>query len=272
MDPKVKLGSIAFPVDVDSNRGVAMEIGSRFAKPSTFHTDSYKPTGAGCSGVFMMSKTWRDEQNPSFLNFVSSFLQENSFRLNIVPIAPDIIINCGGVSVAFIFVTNWDSAKTASLFCRVKKLKGQFANLYVVVTLPTREQNDSFNCSYFKYNMELGKPTFVPVSNLETGLEKIVKIAHARGVCRKQNAVEKMKAEKEKSVQAMDAYLKVVTSIPGIDKHDAIALYQAIGSIEAIAKASKQCILDNTDLSVEKAERISMFFRDLKYSLRPKIK
>ncbi|CAH9115922.1 unnamed protein product [Cuscuta epithymum] len=276
---------------------------SGYQHPSPSH--SSLSNASGCNGVCMMSNSWRDEQHPSFLNFVSSFLHENSFRLNFVPITPDIIINCGGLSIAFIFLTNWDSMKTESFFCRVKKLKEQFANFYVVVTLPTKEQNDCFNCSYFKYNMELGKPTFIPVRDLEMGWEKIVKIAHARGVCKKQHAVEMMKAEKEKSVQSMDAYLRVVTSIPGIDKHDANAvkqkqkqtflsigypspvfpeimrskhtlqalawLKQAIGSIEAIAKASKECILENTDLSVDKAERISLFFRDPKYFLRPKI-
>lgn len=34
--------------------------------------------------------------------------------------------------------------------------------------------------------MELGCPTFVPVNDLEMGFEKIVKIAHARGVCKQQ--------------------------------------------------------------------------------------
>ncbi|XP_019163869.1 PREDICTED: uncharacterized protein LOC109160141 isoform X2 [Ipomoea nil] len=228
-------------------------------------------SNSGCNGVCMVSNTWRDEQHPSFINFISSFLQENSFRLNFVPIAPDFIINCGGLSVAFIFVTNWDGVETKSIFCRVQKLKEQFANLYVVVTLPTQEQNDCFICSYFKYGMELGKPTFIPVKYLEMGMEKIVKIAHARGVCKRQDAVAKLKSEKEKSVQAMDAYLKVVSAIPGIDKHDANSLNQAIGSIEAIAKASKECILKNTDLSADKAEKISMFFKDLKYSLGPKI-
>lgn len=29
--------------------------------------------------------------------------------------------------------------------------------------------------------MELGKPIFIPVKYLEMGMEKIVKIAHARG-------------------------------------------------------------------------------------------
>ncbi len=32
-----------------------------------------------------------------------------------------------------------------------------------------------------RYGMELGKPTFVPVEDLEMGFEKIVKIALSRG-------------------------------------------------------------------------------------------
>lgn len=48
-------------------------------------------------------------------------------------------------------------------------------------------------------------------------------------------------------------------------------LLHAIGSIEAIAKASKKHILENTDLSAEKAETIESFFRDPKYYLSAKI-
>ena len=62
----------------------------------------------------------------------------------------DFIFNCGGLSVAFIFVTKWDCDKTEAVFSRVQKLKAQFANLYVVVSLPTQEQNESFVRSYFK--------------------------------------------------------------------------------------------------------------------------
>jgi hypothetical protein len=90
--------------------------------------------------------------------------------------------------------------------CRANTLKRQFKHLYVVVVVPTGEQNESFNQSYFKYasdmilnvkclfllvlylcgscsryGMELGCPTFVPVCDPEMGFEKIVKIAHARG-------------------------------------------------------------------------------------------
>ncbi|CAI9117151.1 OLC1v1018495C1 [Oldenlandia corymbosa var. corymbosa] len=225
----------------------------------------------GGNGVCMMRSTWRSEQHSSFINFISCFLNANSFRLNIVPIAPDFIFNCGGLSVAFVFVMKWDSTNPESLFTRVEKLKKQFAHLYVVVNLPTMEQNDSFVGSYFNLCFESGKPTFIPVQDSEMGFELILKIAHARGVCKRQDVIPKLKAERERSVQTMEAYLKVMTSIPGIDNHDANTLNQAIGSIEAIAKASKQYILENTDLSADKAETITRFFRDPSYYLGPKI-
>jgi len=50
-----------------------------------------------------------------------------------------------------------------------------------------------------------------------------------------------------------------------------IQLSQAIGSVQAIAKASKEQILDNTDLSTDKAELVSRFLRDPKFYSRPKI-
>ncbi|KAI7999104.1 Protein PARTING DANCERS [Camellia lanceoleosa] len=140
-------------------------------------------SNSSVAGVCMMSNTWKDEQHPPFINFISSFLSANYFRLNFVPIAPDFMFNCGDVSVAFMFVTNWDCNDSSSIFYRVQKLKGQFANLYVVVTLLTKERNDSFVCSYFKYGIELGGPIFMPVQDLEMGFEKMLKIAHARGIC-----------------------------------------------------------------------------------------
>ncbi|XP_065847794.1 protein PARTING DANCERS homolog isoform X2 [Euphorbia lathyris] len=227
-------------------------------------------TSSGNVGVCMMNNKWKDEQHLSFINFISSFLAANSFRLNIVPISPDFIFNCGGLSVAFILFTNWDCENAMPIFSRVQKLKTQFANLYVVVCLPTKEHNDSFVRSYFKYGMEFGRPTFVPVQDREMGFEKIVKIALSRGECKRQDVMTKLKTEKQ-AVQAMENFLRVITSIPGIDNHDANSLIQAVGSIEAIAKASKEYILENTDLSSEKVETITRFFRDPKFYLSPKI-
>ncbi|XP_020705142.2 protein PARTING DANCERS isoform X2 [Dendrobium catenatum] len=222
-------------------------------------------------GVCMMSTSWKQEQHPSFIDFISSFLHSNSYRLNFLQIAPDFIFNNGGTSVAFIFITNWDCDDSSSVFSRVTTLKRQFRHLYVVVSVPTKEQNDSFNGSYFKHAMEIGNPTFVPVSDPEMGFEKIVKIAHARGVCKRQDVISMMKLERKRSVEQTECLLRVITSIPGIDNHDANALAGAIGSIETISKASKASILENTDLSVDKAERIYRFFRDPNYYLGPKI-
>ncbi|GMN56449.1 hypothetical protein TIFTF001_025560 [Ficus carica] len=225
----------------------------------------------GLAGVCMMSNTWRDEQPPSFINFISTFLNAISFRLSFVTIPPDFIFNCGGSLVAFVFLTNWDCTNVSPIFGRIQKLRSQFMHLYVVITLATKEQNESFVQSYFKFGMKLGKPTFVPVRDMEMGFEKIVKIAHSLGECKRQDAKTKLKSERKQVVQGMDVFLKVVTSIPGIDSHDAHALNQAIGSIGALAKASEEYILENTDLSAEKAEVVFRFFRDPKFYLCPKI-
>ncbi|XP_039686158.1 protein PARTING DANCERS isoform X2 [Medicago truncatula] len=230
-------------------------------------TPSHSPF-SDTNGICLMRNAWKEDQHPSFIDFISTFLSANSFRLKFVPIAPDFIFNCGGLSVAFIFVTNWDSNNLAPIFNRVQKLKTQFSRFYVVITLPAKEEIDSFTQSYFKFGMVIGKPTFVPVKDFEMGFEKMLKIAHSTGVYKQQRIEEKLKAE---LVQGMNFYLKVVTSIPGIDNHDANALSQAIGSVQAIAKVSKGQILENTDLSTDKAEMISRFLRDPKSYLRPKI-
>ncbi|XP_068649143.1 protein PARTING DANCERS homolog [Aristolochia californica] len=228
------------------------------------------------NGVCMMRSSWKDEQHPSFIQFISSFLSSNSYRLNFLPIAPDFIFNNGGQSVAFVFVTSWISETMNHIFSRILKLKGQFKHLYIIVSVPTREQNDSFVRSYFKNGMEFGKPVFVFVQDLEMGFEKIVKIAHVYGVLRRTDAVSKLRIEhkilkREKSVENIDTFVKVITSIPGINKHDANVLFQAIGSIEAISKASKSHIVENTDISGHKAETIVRFFKDSNYCFRPKI-
>ncbi|KAM3392540.1 hypothetical protein ACQJBY_013594 [Aegilops geniculata] len=205
-------------------------------------------------GMCMMSTAWRDKQDHHLINFIGAFLAANSYRLNFLSISPDFIFNNGGLSVAFIFETSWDCGNRAAVFSRVNALKRQFKNLYVVVAVPTVEQIESFNQSYFKHGMELGSPTFVPVNDPEMGFEMMLKIAHARGVCKQQDISSTMRNEREQAVQCMDAYLA-----------------RAIGSIEAIAKASESSILENTDLSRDKAETIVRFFRDPQFYLSPKI-
>ncbi|AQK92503.1 hypothetical protein ZEAMMB73_Zm00001d009728 [Zea mays] len=206
-------------------------------------------------GVCLMSTSWRDKQRPELVNFVATFLATNMYRLNFMSLSPDFIFNNGGLSVAFAFETDWLPEREAAVFSRVTTLKRQFKYLYVVVVVRSAEQNESFNQSYFKYGMELGCPTFVPVCDPAMGFEKIVRIAHARGgktfvasftqflarvqvlnrelaliaclfssVCKQKDNIATMRIEREQAVQCMDAFLRVLTSIPGIDSHDANAV------------------------------------------------
>ncbi|KAI4994285.1 hypothetical protein ZWY2020_029333 [Hordeum vulgare] len=136
----------------------------------------------------MMSTSWRDKQDRHLINFIGAFLAANSYRLNFLSISPvsasscpanhklqivtvvclekksdqagvfqDFIFNNGGLSVAFIFETNWDCGNGAAVFSRVNALKRQYKNLYVFVAVPTVEQTKS-------YGMELGCPTFVSIA------------------------------------------------------------------------------------------------------------
>ncbi|XP_058757426.1 protein PARTING DANCERS-like isoform X3 [Vicia villosa] len=203
----------------------------------TYRRGSTTPSNAsfsGTNGVCLMRSSWKEDQYSSFIDFISTFLSANSFRLNFVPIAPDFIFNCGGLSVAFIFVTNWDCNNVAPIFNKVQQLKAQFSRFYVVITLPGKEEMDSFIDSYFKFGMVIGKPTFVPVKDLEMGFEKMVKIAHSSGVYKQEGIEEKFKAERRQLVQGMNFYLKVVTSIPDIDNHDANTMCKIGESITVI--------------------------------------
>ncbi|KAM1416522.1 hypothetical protein ACFX2I_008057 [Malus domestica] len=174
----------------------------------------------GGGGVFMMSNIWRDEQHPSLINFISAFLAANSFRLNFVPISPDFIFNCGGSSVAFVFVTSLESTAISQLFGRVEKLKMQFPTLCVVITLPTMEQDDLFVRSSLKFGMELGMPTLVLVKDLEVGFKKITEIAHHELVSKQEDVTAQLKAERKQTVQAPGIFQRVIKAIPGIDTPD----------------------------------------------------
>ena len=119
--------------------------------------------------------------------------------------------------------------------------------------------------------------------------------------------------KRKRAVQDTDTFIRVLTSIPNIDKHDAnsvmfyfssnktsifdsyltllpcacviltasrlvllthvtfwLQLYQAIGSIDATAKTSKEDILANTDLSADKTDILCRFFQDPEFYLSPR--
>ena len=98
----------------------------------------------------MMSTSWRDKQRPDLVNFIATFLATNLYRLNFLSLSPvrapiqrshwfwcvtvhthgfdwvglawlgfqDFLFNNGGLSVAFIFETDWLPEREAALFSR----------------------------------------------------------------------------------------------------------------------------------------------------------
>ncbi|XLU25469.1 hypothetical protein S245_061535 [Arachis hypogaea] len=71
-------------------------------------------TLSGPGGVCLMRNAWKGE-HPSVINFISSFLSANSFRLNFVPIAPVIDRFC----VLLMFISNTCSLLNfEKLICR----------------------------------------------------------------------------------------------------------------------------------------------------------
>ncbi|CAN6558544.1 unnamed protein product [Malus baccata var. baccata] len=182
----------------------------------------------GGGGVFMMSNTWRDEQHPSFINFISAFL--------------DFIFNCGGSSVAFVFVTSLESTAISQLFGRVEKLKMQFPTLCVVITLPTMEQDDLFVRSSLKFGMELGMPTLVLVKDLE-----------------QENVTAQLKAERKQTVQAPGIFQRVIKAIPGIDTPDTNASnHEAFSTPLIVTDLAKSRVV-----AIEKSDDIQRRYNDV---------
>ncbi|XP_057865149.1 protein PARTING DANCERS homolog isoform X2 [Cryptomeria japonica] len=218
-------------------------------------------------GVCIINTKWRDE-NPQLIHPLSSLLRAANYTLNFNKIAPDFIFNTAGVSVAFILISSWKSGHFTETFNRIEKMRSQFGNLYVIASICTEEDNQAFIRSYFKSGVALQKPAFVAVRDPCMGFEKMLKLALIHGEIKRHDVAAKIQTET--FLESVEACIQVLTAIPGIDTHDAHTLMQGIGSIEAISKASKKKILESTDLSDAKAEKIVKFFNDPKYYLSPK--
>ncbi|KEH37912.1 hypothetical protein MTR_2g451120 [Medicago truncatula] len=78
----------------------------------------WHPLPEGINGVCLMRNAWKEDQRPSFIDFMSTFLSANSSLLSFVTISTD----C--------------SNNVALIFSRVHKLKTQFSRFDVVITLP----------------------------------------------------------------------------------------------------------------------------------------
>ncbi|KAH7306895.1 hypothetical protein KP509_22G036300 [Ceratopteris richardii] len=116
---------------------------------------------------------------------------------------------------------------------------------------------------------EIAMPPFIPVNDGQMALERMLNLADVHAECKRQGTVSQVDNEREDLVCSNDAFVVAISSIHGLTPHDANTLQQGIGSIEEIMAASKEDILDNTDLSAEKADAVVKFFHDPPFYMNP---
>ncbi|KAH7306891.1 hypothetical protein KP509_22G036300 [Ceratopteris richardii] len=175
-----------------------------------------------------------------------------------------------GLSVAFLLITEWNEDTITAALDRAGKIRRTFRNCYAIYSVSSNEANESFLDAYFRSKtFEIAMPPFIPVNDGQMALERMLNLADVHAECKRQGTVSQVDNEREDLVCSNDAFVVAISSIHGLTPHDANTLQQGIGSIEEIMAASKEDILDNTDLSAEKADAVVKFFHDPPFYMNP---
>ncbi|MCO5614353.1 hypothetical protein L7F22_068632 [Adiantum nelumboides] len=221
------------------------------------------------AGICLGNVHWKNT-NPSLAQLLASMLDFSGYRLRFLTIAPDFIFNSVGMSVAFILMTEWNEDTISATLDRVGKIRKLFRNCYVIFAVSSNEANQCFINAYFRSkSIEIAMPPFIPVADGPMALERMLNVADVHAECKRQGTVKQIDQEREELVCSSEAFVAAISSIRGLSPHDANTLQQGIGSIEEIMGASKEEIMENTDLSAEKAEAIVKFFHDAEYYMTP---
>ncbi|KAJ7521138.1 hypothetical protein O6H91_19G039600 [Diphasiastrum complanatum] len=222
------------------------------------------------AGVCIGSLNWRG-LNHDLEPILVELLQAADYRLKFSSISDsDFIFNSAGVSVAFIFVADTREL-TPSLSGKIQKMRNTFCNSYVIVSLANDTNNTNFNNFYLSSILtEIGTPPYIAVKDCNTGLQKMIRMAHVHAECKRQGTIPMIDIERKQFVVSVEACLAAISSIPHLEPHDAYSLQQGIGSIEAISRSSEDDIMATTDLSLEKAKAVVNFFWNTSYSFTPK--
>ncbi|KAH7306894.1 hypothetical protein KP509_22G036300 [Ceratopteris richardii] len=189
------------------------------------------------TGICLGNVHWKNS-NPSLAQRLELMLDSSGYRVRFLTIAPDFIFNSMGLSVAFLLITEWNEDTITAALDRSK-------------------------------TFEIAMPPFIPVNDGQMALERMLNLADVHAECKRQGTVSQVDNEREDLVCSNDAFVVAISSIHGLTPHDANTLQQGIGSIEEIMAASKEDILDNTDLSAEKADAVVKFFHDPPFYMNP---
>ncbi|KAH7306893.1 hypothetical protein KP509_22G036300 [Ceratopteris richardii] len=188
------------------------------------------------TGICLGNVHWKNS-NPSLAQRLELMLDSSGYRVRFLTIAPDFIFNSMGLS-AFLLIIEWNEDTITAALDRSK-------------------------------TFEIAMPPFIPVNDGQMALERMLNLADVHAECKRQGTVSQVDNEREDLVCSNDAFVVAISSIHGLTPHDANTLQQGIGSIEEIMAASKEDILDNTDLSAEKADAVVKFFHDPPFYMNP---
>ncbi|KAH7306896.1 hypothetical protein KP509_22G036300 [Ceratopteris richardii] len=220
------------------------------------------------TGICLGNVHWKNS-NPSLAQRLELMLDSSGYRVRFLTIAPDFIFNSMGLS-AFLLIIEWNEDTITAALDRAGKIRRTFRNCYAIYSVSSNEANESFLDAYFRSKtFEIAMPPFIPVNDGQMALERMLNLADVHAECKRQGTVSQVDNEREDLVCSNDAFVVAISSIHGLTPHDANTLQQGIGSIEEIMAASKEDILDNTDLSAEKADAVVKFFHDPPFYMNP---
>ncbi|MCO5597263.1 hypothetical protein L7F22_051339 [Adiantum nelumboides] len=224
------------------------------------------------AGICLGNVHWKNS-NPSLAQLLASMLDSSGYRLRFLTIAPVQKTGCPfvGISVAFILMTEWNEDTISATLDRVGKIRKLFRNCYVIFAVSSNEANQCFINAYFRSkSIEIAMPPFIPVTDGPMALERMLNVAYVHaGMVNFSFVATQCFLLREELVCSSEAFVAAISSIRGLSPHDANTLQQGIGSIEEIMGASKEEIMENTDLSAEKAEAMAKFFHDAEYYMTP---
>ncbi|KAG0609475.1 hypothetical protein M758_8G187000 [Ceratodon purpureus] len=214
------------------------------------------------AGVWLCSAPWRDA-NLDLVPGLESLLRASNCNLKFIPgsfTTPDFIATiASGSTVAFIVVTNAAYLSSSNLWKRVTRMGTIFQTSYVLVTISSEDEKAAFNDAYFSL-VESDNTPLLQIPDKTMAGEMMMELAVGHAELKRQGRSAFEKLEREKFVSTDEAYVTTITSIWGLDTHDANSLLAGIGCIQDVANASEEEILRKTDLSVEKARTIVSFF------------
>ncbi|CAI7755611.1 unnamed protein product [Closterium sp. NIES-54] len=183
-------------------------------------------------------------------------MAESGFRTKESNIMPDVIVNSGGISIAFMIGSFQRS--DSELWLKILKVGQMFRHSYGLCVCPSSQDSNDFARLYCQHNNQgVVKPPIIEVIDERSAVEKLLRMVHVLSEAKKQQTASLLNEERTEFVQSSEAIIAPLLTIPGLAPHEA----QMVSYHEFSICSSK--IAGATGIPLHKAEAVSSFFRDM---------